>query len=406
MEIALFAQSPVGVLVPIKVLDARFGTLYEHVAFVPHPLPDEVEADSGTWKAVIAAHKALARLDQAALHVENPQMLRQPSLRREAQSTSALEGTFAPLDQVLVADAREGKRTKELDEVMNYVDAANFAFDRLAAGGRLGVNLLESVHEILVRGTSADNADAGRVRSGQVAIGSPTGSVEDSRFIPMPPGAALKANLDALIRWIEDSDVDPIMAAALAHYQFETLHPFNDGNGRIGRLLIVLQLMSSQAMTEPLLTVSPWFEARREEYQHQLSLVSQAGDWPRWIRFFAEGLAASAHDTADRIARMISIEKMLAELLVRENLSGLARDIVGLLPASPILTTRRVGDRFNKTTQAAGDALKKLEALGVLKRIESVGKGGYRYLSIDVLRALTAPLGNVPRPDDPLSFME
>ena len=247
-----------------------------------------------------SARAALAALDSSASQLPNPGLLRRPTLRREAQSTSALEGTFAPLQDVLAADEDEPSEGS-LDEVLNYVRAAEHAFAWFADGRPLTVGLLTDLQGRLVRGTAADTEQAGRVRDVQVMIGSSPGArVTDARFVPRPPGPELEHQVRDVVEWMSTDhggEIDPVVAAGMAHYQFETLHPFNDGNGRIGRLLVVLHLMASGTLVEPTLTVSPWFEARRGDYYERLLGVSARGDWDGWIRFFADGLAASATDT-------------------------------------------------------------------------------------------------------------
>ena len=202
-------------------------------------------------------------------------------MQREAQSTSALEGTYAPLEAVLTAD-EESPRTPELMEVLNYVRMANAGFKEVSDGRPISVAFLSSMQGILMRGTPLQ-AQSGRVREGQVVIGrradAPIGGlpVHASRFVPSPGGLSLEASLRDLADWMQADhagEIDPVVAAAMAHYQFETLHPFRDGNGRLGRFLIVLQLLHSGVLSEPTLTVSPWFEARRAEYYDRLLAVS------------------------------------------------------------------------------------------------------------------------------------
>ncbi len=272
MDPERFGSSPIGVLVPIRGTDGRSGAEYEHVAYLPNFLGDQPALDNEAWREVGAANRALGALDQAGRQVPEPTLLRRPTLRREAQSTSALEGTFAPLREVLEAED-DGHLSAELTEVLNYVHAAEAAFGALADGRRLSTPLLMELHARLVDGTSAKTRDAGRLRTVQVAIGSPSARVTDARFVPPPPGLQLEASVRDLVDWMNGSrraERDPVVAAAMAHYQFEMLHPFNDGNGRIGRLLIVLGLIQDGTLGEALLSVSPWFEARRIEYQNRL----------------------------------------------------------------------------------------------------------------------------------------
>lgn len=298
MELDAISRSPVGYLVSIRGLDPWRGELYEHQAFVPAPLPPRL-ADIGlghaTWHAVVAAASSLGKLDQAGRQVPNPDLLRRPTLRREAQSTSALEGTYAAFTDVLEADLDETRasRSAEVREVMNYVHAAEVAFDWVA-DRPVSLSLLGQLQETLVHDTPGELSDAGGIRDRQVIVGAHRVPIADSRFVPAPPGALLEAGVRAWLDWInEPSDFPDVVRAALAHYQFETLHPFSDGNGRLGRLIVVLQLMQYGVLRFPILIVSPWFEARRLEYQNHLLRVSQTGDFDPLGTLLCRGLACS-----------------------------------------------------------------------------------------------------------------
>ena len=390
MEIARFTDSPLGFLVPIAGHDARHSRTFSHHAFVANPLGDAPGLDTETWRIAARAGRALARLDQASRQIPNPGLLRQPTLRREAQSTSALEGTYAPIEDVLAAESPDvSPMGSDLHEVMNYVAAADVTFSWVQRHRRVAVPLLEEAQRILVNGTTADTLDAGKVRTTQVVIGSPSGRVEDARFIPMPPEHGIQPALRDLTDWINtNEDHDPVIAAAMAHYQFETIHPFNDGNGRIGRMLIVLHLLVAGVLREPLLTVSPWFEARRSEYQEHLSHVSATGEWGPWIRFFSTGLEASAIDTADRVDRMLKIRDGYISRLQGANVrSALARDIVDVLVETPIVTAPGLARRFDRSLQGVHNALEKLVELNILQR--PAGTQKLRFISGDLLATIT-----------------
>ncbi len=399
-----FGNSPIGHLVSIAGTDGRFGTTYQDSAYVAHPLAAEPELTAATWRIVTSANRALARLDQASRNVLAPHLLRRPTLRREAQSTSALEGTFAPLEQVLAAEVAENQSSKELAEVMNYVEAANAAFEFVVERSVVTVGLLESVHALLVRGTDAETRDAGRVRTSLVAIGSPTGSIADARFVPMPPGIELDVAVQDVIRWIGASspDREPLVAAAMAHYQFETIHPFNDGNGRIGRLLIVLQFMVDGLLHEPLLSVSPWFEARRKQYQEELAQVSATGRWDSWVQFFAAGIESSADDIAQRIDRLLAIQQRYVQIVQDASGRGLVRDIVDILIGDPFVSVPKLTKRFDRTSPAVTTAVGKLVELNILSG--PFGTYNRQYKAHDVWIALTAPVGSVPDVHAPLHF--
>lgn len=293
MDLTAFSSSPAGILVPISGYDGRHNEPYQHKAFLPHPLPATLDLEQETHRAVTAATAAVARLDQAAIRLPNPLLLARPAIRREAVSTSALEGTYAALDDVLEADfLHEGEVSAPVLGVINYVRAAEAAYEWIK-DRPVTIGMLRELQRILVRGTRGDTPDAGNVRSIQVFIGLNVGRVEDARFVPPPPGDQLEAGFQAWEQWINDVD-DPavIVRMALGHYQFETLHPFNDGNGRLGRLVCVLQLTACGELRVPVLNLSPWLEQRRQEYQDQLLQVSLTGGFDPWIRFFCEAVRA------------------------------------------------------------------------------------------------------------------
>jgi Fic family protein len=369
MQLERFAASPIGNLRSISGTDGRTGREYSHAGFVAHPLGAEPALQGSTWRAVTRASRALAHLDQASRLVPNPRVLRRPTLSREAQSTSALEGTFAPIDQVLAADStNEGDHDAALNEVLNYVDAADASFDYVCEHRMITTSLIAAAHLRLVDGTESDTEDAGRIRRCQVAIGSPDGTIESARFVPMPPGAELDAAVRDLVDWtnVGGGDRDPLVAAAMTHYQFESLHPFNDGNGRLGRLLIVLQFMVDGLLQEPLLSVSPW------------------------IRFFSSAVEASAIDTASRVNLMLDAQRDYVKRLHDSNYrGGVARDIVEALVDSPIVRVPALARRFGKTPQGIEVAIKRLTSLEIL--VGPFGSYGRYYVAPEIYRAITHP---------------
>lgn len=387
----MFTNSPLGVLVPISGMDPRWGE-WSHVAYVPNPLPDRTPTlGVRTFNAVANARAALAALDASARQLPNPALLRQPTLRQEAQSTSALEGTYAPLEEVLGVDTDEQPADAAMREVFNYVIAADQAFQWIGEGRALTVGMLESLQGTLVEGTSADTGQAGRIRTSQVVIGSHRGArVYDARFIPPPPGIDLEAQVRDLVDWVmrPNDEIDPLVMAGMAHYQFETLHPFNDGNGRIGRLLIVLQLHRSGVLSEPTLTVSPWFEARRAEYYDKLLAVSARGDWDGWIRFFAEGVAAAANTTAAQLTDLIRVQY---DLKCRLRAAGFraenAMRLIDYALEQPIFTVRNVQRHLGVTYNRANRLVGQLADMGILLQHGETSYGR-RFTAPEVLAVL------------------
>ncbi len=380
-----------GALIAINGTDPRWGD-WSHVAFVPEPLPDHSpRLSAAAFNAVANARAALAGLDASARQLPNPALLRQPTLRQEAQSTSALEGTYAPLEDVLGADADDEPSDAAMREVLNYVLAASRAFQWLADGRPITVGLLQSIQRTLVSGTMADTEQAGHIRTKQVVIGSHRGArVQDARFIPPPPGIDLEARVRDCVDWLatRHADIDPLVAAGMAHYQFETLHPFNDGNGRIGRLLIVLHLQAMGVLSEPTLTVSPWFEARRSDYYDRLLGVSTTDDWDAWIKFFADGVAAAADTTGTQLIDLLRVQTALK---ARVRAAGLraenAMRLVDYALAQPIFKVRQVERHLGVTYPRANALVGQLVAADVLRQR---GDNTYdrRFAAPDVLAVL------------------
>ncbi len=376
MDLEALGRSPIGQLVPITGTDGRTGAPYETHAFLAHPLPAAISLTSSTWTSVTNAEANLARLDQASRQLPDPTVLRHPSLRREAQSTSALEGTFAPFEDVLESDIDErAQLSVEIREVLNYVVAAEEAFSWIEERP-LTTGLIANLQKILVQGTPGEYSDAGRVRDRQVVIGPRDGSIEESRFIPPPPGDQLEGGFQQWVDWVNapPGDVPPVVQAALAHYQFETLHPFSDGNGRIGRLLIVLQFMRQQRLGEAPLVVSPWFEARRSEYQNGLLTLSETGDWDGWVNFFATGVGASARTTLERVERLRDWQAETVEAVRQARAFGTAESIAADLIGAPVLRASRVANRYGVSHQGAMNALRRLTELGILEERQHHGR--------------------------------
>jgi len=351
VDVEMFENSAAGTLVPISGTDPR-AREWTHQAFVPAPLADTAPwLSPGTHLRVANARAALAALDSTARQLPNPKLLRRPSLRREAQSTSALEGTYEPLRAVLTADD-EAPTSLAMREVLNFVSMADHAFEWVESGRPLSVTMLSELQRTLVRGTPAEGPSSGRIRQIQVVIGQRRTAavgelpVKAARFVPSPPGTDLEARVHDLVRWMGRDYrtlIDPVVASALAHYQFETLHPFPDGNGRIGRLLIILQLFMDGTLSEPTLTVSPWFEGRRAEYYDRLFAVSSQGDWDNWVSFFAQGLEESAVVTRRQMLELVAAQAHLKDTIRASKLrADTAHALVDYAVAHTTFTVRQV----------------------------------------------------------------
>lgn len=381
----MFGSASSGRLVRVHGLDPRTGP-WEHVAFVPDPLAEAMPLlEPATYLQVAEARAALAALDSTARQLPNPRLLRHPSLRREAQSTSALEGTYAPLSDVLTADEDEPP-SANLREIFNYIRTAEMAFAWQGEGRPLTVRGLCDLQRVLIHGTPSASPSTGQIRDVQVVIGkAPDDPVRGSRFVPHPPGEELERLTRDLVDWIRADHrgaIDPVVAAGMAHYQFEALHPFHDGNGRVGRLLIVLQLYAAQVLAEPTLTVSPWFETRRREYYDHLLAVSTDSAWDAWIRFFATGLQESARSTQYQMFSLVSVQDQLHEAVRASHLRAeSAHAVVDFAVGNPSFTVRAVQRELDLSYGRANRLVGDLTDIGVLAPLRAGRTYNRRFIA-------------------------
>ncbi|HWM54889.1 MAG TPA: Fic/DOC family N-terminal domain-containing protein [Solirubrobacterales bacterium] len=368
MDFERLGSSPIGHLVPIVGPDPATHEIVEGKAFLPDPLPGDLTLSTATWTTINRASAALARLDGAARLIPNPALLRRPALRREAQSTSALEGTYAPFADVLAADADDERHmTAEIRWILNFERMAELAFS-WPEDRSLTIGMLGDLQRTLVTGTAGELSDAGGLRDRIVVIGAPGRSLDGARFVPPPPGDQLRGGVENLLDWVNGPpDLPTVVQAAMAHYQFESLHPYSDGNGRLGRLLVIVQLLRGAVIREPLLVVSPWFEARRDQYQDALLQLSMDGDWDAWIAFFAQGVAASAAESQDKVERLVGLQGELRSKVQSAGKRGVAERFAADLVGRPYLTQREVSQRYGLSKQGASNAIRTLLDLGILE---------------------------------------
>jgi len=391
VDLERLSASPIGRLVPIVGPDPATREIVEGHAYLADPLPHDLTLSTATWTRVNMATAALARLDGAARLIPAPRLLRRPALRREAQSTSALEGTYAPFADVLAANSEDRQHmTAELHEVLNFEAMAELAFS-WPEERPLTLGMLNELQRELVQETAGDLSDSGGLRDRIVVIGAPGRGFDDARFVPAPPGDQLRAGIEQMLKWIESPpDLPTVVRTAMTHYQFETLHPYSDGNGRLGRLLVIVQLLRGALIREPLLVVSPWFEQRRERYQDALLGLSITGDWDSWIAFFAEGVAASAAESQRKVERLVALQDDMRARVQAAGKRGvserLAADLVGL----PFVTRADVAARYTLSGQGAINAINTLVDLGILQSTEIRTNRGALFVAREVVDIASA----------------
>lgn len=283
-------------------------------------------------------------------------------------STSALEGTYADLSDVFEADfLDDDEMTRSVSEVRNYVTAAERAYELVANGTPVSMRMLEDLQAELLRGTPSDGSHAGSVRTTQVFIGVGNRRVTSARFVPPPADHRLTDGLDAWQTWIRERDnVPTIIRVAAAHYQFEALHPFHDGNGRLGRLVLALQLMSAGDLRYPVLNISPWLEQNRTEYQDGLLRVSQTGQWDPWVRLISTAIHAEALEVIARVDKLLALRESFQMTL--QGSKGVSLRIADDLIGYPMITASLASKLYDVSYQAANSAIAKLVDLKILRQ--------------------------------------
>ena len=390
MDLEAFRASPIGRLRPIQGHDARFDRPYDYFAYEPHPLPAAVELTATTQVTMSEADRALGNLNARVQFLPNPGLLVQPVLATEAKATSAIEGTYATLDDILTAEYASAF-SGEVREVRNYIAAANQGLtliDELPISRRL----VETLHRTLVRGTRGDGYDAGSLRQKQVFVGDDNTPVEDARFVPVPPGDLLVQGFSDWERWINDDSIQiPLLArVAMAHYQFETLHPFSDGNGRLGRLIITLQLVAEGELKFPVLNLSAWFEPRKPEYIDALRDVSITGDFDTWIRVFCRAVKARAHAAVATVNDLFAYRDDLVRRANQEGFRRIGVEIGDFLLGHPAFSIAELRESIGVSINTAARRVAELEALGVVREVTGSNYGRL-YLARDVARILDNP---------------
>lgn len=379
---------------PGRYADTPFGgarkTVGRHgyVAYFPRPIPRSVQISAPNLMRLADAEAALGRLAGAGRLLAHPHLLVQPYLRREAVASTRIEGTQASLIEVFDAEANDEPFTADIEEVVNYVRAMETGLQRLRTLP-LSARLIREMHAVILAGVRGRDRQPGRIRTTQNWIGPPGATIESATFVPPPPDAIgdLLADLERFIH--EDPQLPPLVQAALVHYQFETIHPFLDGNGRLGRLLIVFFLVVRDRLPEPLLYVSPYFEARREDYYDALQVVRERGDIDTWLAFFLDAIHTQATDAVDRAERLIDLREDY-RTRVRSLTRGVANDVVDLAFEQPVLNARLVERRLSITRPAALTALRLFAEAGILTEIQGGPRGQLRWRAERILEVLTS----------------
>lgn len=351
------------------------GTAFAY--FEPSHMPRHLELGAETIMALSSADNALGRLASAGRYLKDPALFVRPYMTREAVASSRIEGTEASFSDVLQAEAvGETREDPDVQEVRNYIRAFDHGLLRLH-DLPISQRLMSELHAVLMQGVRGRDKRPGELRDVPVYLGSPTDSAETAVFVPpLPPSIP-----GLLTDWEDFANTPPrlpiLVQCALLHYQFETIHPFMDGNGRLGRLMIVLYLRQSGVLPAPLLYVSAYLEEHRREYYDRLQAVREQGEIEEWVQFFLTAVRVQSEDAVKRAEALFDLRESY-----RAQLAGVrsrANEVVDMLFENPFVTARQVAEKLSITPQGALNLVRALQERGWLQEIGTIGRGGRVY---------------------------
>jgi Fic family protein len=358
-------------------------------AFIPHPLPPKFEWDNALVYSLSRADFLLGKLAREGSRLPNPHLLIRPFIVREAVLSSRIEGTQTTLGEILAADsgAHIKQNLDDLQEVQNYIKALDYGLSR-SEELPLSLRLIKEIHEHLMQGVRGSHATPGEFRRTQNWIGSPGCTLNTAKFIPPPPDYLMDA-LSELEHFLHNRQLPPLIHIALCHYQFEAIHPFLDGNGRVGRLLIMLLLVEQKMLPSPLLYLSAFFEATRDEYYRQLYNVSRNGTWREWLIYFLNGVSVQSEDVLSRAERINNLLNQW-KIKVAATSSSVPVDIVDRLAVNPYVTINKISEDLKIAYSTAQRGVQKLEASGIIQKTND-NKRDKVYCAIAILSILEEP---------------
>lgn len=334
-------------------------------SFKPTPLPPELELNSHIISKLVEANQELAKLDTAAKYIPNTNLFISMYVRKEALISSQIEGTQCTLDDVLDPEV-DANSNLDVADVINYVQATNYAIERLKSLP-LCCRILREIHKELMNGVRGQEKNPGEFRTSQNWIGPANCSLKDARYIPPNTNDMLTAMSD-LEKFInENEDYDALIRIALIHYQFETIHPFLDGNGRVGRLMILLYLMEQKLLSCPVIYISYFLKKNQIEYYDRISEVRRSGNYEQWVLFFLEAVSAAAKDSLETIEQLSALHDKNIHLLPKSNRKvDNVRNLFDYIEKYPIIDIKHTSEALNISFNTTSTTIKKLIELGIL----------------------------------------
>jgi Fic family protein len=358
-----------------------------YVAYFPAPIPHTIELPASTIRLLADAEASLGRLAGVGQLVPNPHLLIRPYLLREALASTRIEGTQASLADVFEAEASDEPPSADVEEVVNYIDALEWGLGQIDELP-LGVRLIREMHRRLLAGVRGRERMPGEFRTTQNWVGAAGSTIETARFVPPPP----EELPDLLADWERyahaEFEVPLLVQNALLHYQFETLHPFLDGNGRIGRLLSIFLLVDRGRLPAPLLYLSSYLERDRERYYETLQAIRERGEALPWIELFLAAVYTQATDAVVRAQRIVELRERY-RVAAAAIASSSAMALVDLVCETPIVSSRAVEAGLGVSRPTALRLLRQLEGVGVLEEGSGGPRGQRRYLARELMAVVT-----------------
>jgi len=359
----------------------------DYPAFIPSPLPPEppIQVDGELTRLLSDADRALGRLDGVASVLPNPNLFVAMYVRQEAVLSSQIEGTQSTLEDVLQfeAGAKGYDLPKDIEETVNYIRAMNRGLDRLK-DLPLSLRLIREIHAELLKGVRGGHRTPGEFRTSQNWIGPENCTLTTAMFVPPPPHEMHQA-LDNLEEFLDDTASFPaLIHCGLAHAQFETIHPFLDGNGRVGRLLITFLLCQRGVLQRPLLYLSHYLKGHRAEYYDRLMAIRNEGDWEGWLKFFLRGVQEVSRQATDKARAIIELRDRHRQML---SSNALGIKLLDYLFEQPTVTVRMVEKHIQCSFATANKLVGHFDRLGLLKKV-SPGKSRNRLFGYDSYKAL------------------
>ncbi|SDN45402.1 Fic family protein [Haloarchaeobius iranensis] len=387
MERDDFDEAAPGEIVPTTTSKGTYS------AFRPDPLPPSIDTEQ-LITPLAEATQALGRLHGIGPRVGSREILIEPFIRKEALESSQIEGTHATLSDIYAYEAGQEAlidedRQQGTQEVVNYLHALTHGLDAITAGDPITVELLCEMHDQLLSGVRGDEADPGELRTTQNFIGS-TPYIQDARYVPPPPNEITDLLEDLLEYANQETNLHPLLRIGLIHYQFETIHPFLDGNGRLGRLLISLLLQRDGLLPEPYLYLSSYFNARRSEYVDHLLAVSQRGDWEEWLLFFLRGVQSQADEAHQRANLLVDLREDYQQRYQSERSENIL-ELVMRLFEDPYLDVNTAADWLDVEYSTANRLIGQLENDGILEEITGKDRNRF-YRASEVFQIINKPI--------------